>query len=199
MSTDRFRIPPKELEEMLPQQSLLLRLAAEAIADAGWDERTRLRCGCLVGLGLDMNATNFHARWSLLDKAREWDDRLGLGLSDEGLADWVEELRDAFGPPLRGVQRTMGAAGRIVASPGGATSSAWAARGFTRLERGDLRASGRRVRASAAGMIRRGSWTRRSSGRSTYPANSGRRSPRPSFTLRRRSPMARRCWSSSGS
>ena len=36
---DRFRIPPRELEEMLPQQSLMLRVAAEAIADAGWDAR----------------------------------------------------------------------------------------------------------------------------------------------------------------
>ena len=112
---DRFRIPPKELEEMLPQQSLFLRLAAEAIADAGWDDRTRLRCGCFVGLGLDMNATNFHVRWSLLDKARNWNERLGLGLSDEGLADWVGELRDAFGPALS-ANRTMGALGSIVAS-----------------------------------------------------------------------------------
>ena len=115
LPTDRFRIPPKELEEMLPQQSLLLRLAGEAIADAGWDEATRLRCGCLVGLGLDLNSTNFHVRWSLLDRAREWSDRLGLGLEGEALAAWVEELRDAFGPPLT-ANRTMGALGSIVAS-----------------------------------------------------------------------------------
>ena len=37
----QFRIPPKELGEMLPQQSLMLRVAAEAIRDAGWDARTR--------------------------------------------------------------------------------------------------------------------------------------------------------------
>ena len=115
LPTDRFRIPPKELEEMLPQQSLFLRLASEAIADAGWDDRTRLRCGCLVGLGLDMNATNFHVRWSLLGKAREWNERLGLGLSDEDLADRVGRLRDEFGPALS-ANRTMGALGSIVAS-----------------------------------------------------------------------------------
>jgi acyl transferase domain-containing protein/3-hydroxymyristoyl/3-hydroxydecanoyl-(acyl carrier protein) dehydratase len=115
LPTDRFRIPPRELEEMLPQQSLLLRLASEAIDDAGWDDRTRLRCGCLVGLGLDMNATNFHVRWSLLNKAREWNEQLALNLSDEVLAGWVEELRDAFGPPLS-ANRTMGALGSIVAS-----------------------------------------------------------------------------------
>ena len=113
--SDRFRIPPRELEEMLPQQSLLLRVAAEAIADAGWAEGTRLRSGCLVGLGLDLNATNFHVRWSLLEKAREWDGRLGLGLDEEGLAAWAEELRDGFGPALS-ANRTMGALGSIVAS-----------------------------------------------------------------------------------
>jgi len=116
LPTDRFRIPPRELEEMLPQQSLFLRLAGEAIADAGWDsEQTRLRCGCIVGLGLDMNTTNFHVRWSLLNKAREWNDRLGLGKTPEDLSRWVDELRDAFGPPLT-ANRTMGALGSIVAS-----------------------------------------------------------------------------------
>ena len=37
LRVDRFRIPPRELEEMLPQQSLMLKVAAEAIEDAGWD------------------------------------------------------------------------------------------------------------------------------------------------------------------
>ncbi len=116
LPTDRFRIPPKELEEMLPRQSLLLRLAAEAVADAGWDEgESRDRWGCLVGLGLDLNATQFHARWSLLPEARAWNDRLGLGLAGEALAGWVAGLRDAFGPALN-ANRTMGALGSIVAS-----------------------------------------------------------------------------------
>ncbi len=116
LPSDRFRIPPRELEEMLPQQSLLLRLASEAIADAGWnDDAARPRSGCFVGLGLDPNATNFHVRWSLLDKAREWDRRLGLDLSDGAMAAWVGELRDTFGPALS-ANRTMGALGSIVAS-----------------------------------------------------------------------------------
>ncbi|WP_435007871.1 beta-ketoacyl synthase N-terminal-like domain-containing protein [Tundrisphaera lichenicola] len=115
LPTDRFRIPPRELEEMLPQQSLLLRLASEAILDAGWDDRTRLRCGCFIGLGLDPNTSNFHVRWSLLNRAREWNDRLGLGLAGEAFDRWVLELREAFGPALS-ANRTMGALGSIVAS-----------------------------------------------------------------------------------
>jgi len=113
--SDRFRIPPRELEEMLPRQSLLLRVASEAIADAGWDEGTRPRSGCMVGLGLDLNATNFHVRWSLLNRAREWDRRLGLGLDDAAIAGWAGELREACGPALS-ANRTMGALGSIVAS-----------------------------------------------------------------------------------
>ncbi len=115
LPTDRFRIPPKELEEMLPQQSLVLRLAAEAIADAGWDDSERLRAGCLIGLGLDLNTTNFHVRWSLLDRARGWAVRLGLDPEGEAFDRWVEGLRDAFGPALS-ANRTMGALGSIAAS-----------------------------------------------------------------------------------
>ena len=81
---DQFRIPPKELSEMLPQQSLMLRVAAEAIRDAGWDPRLALRTGVLIGIGLDLNTTNFHLRWSIADRAREWDRKRSPGLSPRG-------------------------------------------------------------------------------------------------------------------
>ena len=98
---------------MLPQQTLMLQVAAEAIADAGWDDRPRLRSGVVIGLGLDQNATNFHVRWSMLNAAREWNRALELGLSDAELEAWTQELRDAFGPPLT-ANRTMGALGGLV-------------------------------------------------------------------------------------
>ena len=100
---------------MLPQQSLALWVAAEAIADAGWDDRPRLRAGVFVGIGLDLNTTNFHFRWSLLEEARRWNRQLGLDLSDEELRAWTAALRDAAGPPLT-ANRTMGALGGLVAS-----------------------------------------------------------------------------------
>lgn len=112
---DRFRIPPKELEEMLPQQSLALLAAADAIADAGWDDRPRLRAGVILGIGLDPNSTNFHLRWTLPKKARAWNETLGLGLSDDALTRWIAALRDASGPPLT-PNRTMGALGGLIAS-----------------------------------------------------------------------------------
>jgi 3-oxoacyl-(acyl-carrier-protein) synthase/3-hydroxymyristoyl/3-hydroxydecanoyl-(acyl carrier protein) dehydratase len=115
LAASRFRIPPRELEEMLPQQLLTLLVAAEAIADARWNENQLLETGVLIGLGLDMNTTNFHFRWSLLNRAREWNQEFDLNLSPEDLDKWVKELRDAAGPPLT-ANRTMGALGGVVAS-----------------------------------------------------------------------------------
>jgi acyl transferase domain-containing protein/3-hydroxymyristoyl/3-hydroxydecanoyl-(acyl carrier protein) dehydratase len=113
--TDRFRIPPKELEEMLPQQVLMLLAAGEAIADCRWKTDRLLQTGVFVGLGLDLNTTNFHVRWWLLNQAREWNQEWGLGLDSEELTKWIQELRDGFGPPLT-ANRTMGALGGVVAS-----------------------------------------------------------------------------------
>lgn len=92
---DKFRIPPKELEEMLPQQLLMLKVAAGAIADARWNSDQLLRTGVFVGVGLDLNTTNFCVRWSLLGQ--------------------TPEVRDAAGPPLT-ANRTMGALASIAAS-----------------------------------------------------------------------------------
>jgi acyl transferase domain-containing protein/3-hydroxymyristoyl/3-hydroxydecanoyl-(acyl carrier protein) dehydratase len=92
IQADRFRIPPRELQETLPQQLLMLQVAAEAIDAAGLLEERRARTGVFIGLGLDLNTTNFHFRWSL--------DPL---------------LRDTAGPPLT-ASRTMGSLGSIVAS-----------------------------------------------------------------------------------
>ena len=157
----------------------------EAIADAGWDDRTRTpAAGCLVGLGLDLNATNFHVRWSLLDKAREWNDRLGLGLVGRRSGRLGEPAsRDAFGPALS-ANRTMGALGSIVASRV-AREFRLGGPSFTVSSE---ETSGFRALDVAVGMLRRGeSWTRRSSGPSTSPATSGPRSPKdtlhPSTTL----------------
>ncbi|MBA4063847.1 MAG: type I polyketide synthase [Isosphaera sp.] len=89
VSAGRFRTPPKELAETLPQQLLLLNVAAAALDDcrgtspAAGDPTT----GVFVGLALDPNTTNFHLRWS------------GAG----------------GGPPLT-ADRTMGALGSIAAS-----------------------------------------------------------------------------------
>ena len=64
---DRFRIPPKELEETLPQQLLMLQVAASALDDAPTSAKhpseDHPTTGVFIGLGLDPNTTNFHLRW----------------------------------------------------------------------------------------------------------------------------------------
>ena len=96
---DRFRIPPVELEHMLPQQSLMLAVAKGAMDDAGLGTEEKLSTGVFVGIGLDLNTTNFNFRWSVLG-------------SEEPSRD---ALADAAAPPLI-ANRTMGALGGIVAS-----------------------------------------------------------------------------------
>ena len=120
---DAFRIPPKELEEMLPQQLLMLQVAARALRDAGFQngnggdarESSHHDTGVFVGLGLDLNTTNFSFRWSLADTAKKWAERLSLDLSEGEMEDWIASLRDSAGPALT-ANRTMGALGSIVAS-----------------------------------------------------------------------------------
>ncbi len=113
----RFRIPPNELKDMLPQQLLMLQVAAKALEDAGISAAKSVlrQAGVYVGIGLDLNTTNFHLRWALLKKAREWTRQHGLALDDAELEAWTAALRTACNPPLT-ANRTMGALGGIVAS-----------------------------------------------------------------------------------
>src|SRR5262249_50265671 len=112
---DQFRIPPKELEEMLPQQLLMLQVAAAALDDAKNWETHRARAGVFLGLRLDLNTTNFHFRWWVLEAGRAWQ-RRQCGEIDEGeFGDWLKQLRDAAHPALN-ANRTMGALGSITAS-----------------------------------------------------------------------------------
>ncbi len=90
-ATGRFRIPPRELEEMLPQQLLMLDVAARAAEAAKLCDAERPRTGVFIGIGLDLNTTNYHFRWS------------------------VRGDRDLAGPALT-ANRTMGGLGSIIAS-----------------------------------------------------------------------------------
>lgn len=115
LSAEQFRIPPKELEEMLPQQLLMLQTAAGAMADAGLTREDNLGGGVFVGTTLDLNSTNFSFRWSLAEQAPSWARSLGFDLAPDELSAWTAELREAATPPLT-ANRTMGALGSIVAS-----------------------------------------------------------------------------------
>ncbi|MGK2906239.1 MAG: beta-ketoacyl synthase N-terminal-like domain-containing protein, partial [Desulfuromonadales bacterium] len=110
-----FRIPPKEIEEMLPRQLLMLKVADEALQDAGLKNEDLLFTGVFIGAGLDLNATNFSFRWGIQTFVRRWAQQLGRELSAAELKTWIADLREAAGPALS-ANRVMGALGSIVAS-----------------------------------------------------------------------------------
>ena len=115
LPANRFRIPPREMEEMLPQQLLMLQTAAEALHNAGLDREDNPTTGVFIGIALDLNSTNFSLRWSLPGQAPRWAQKTGLELSPAELAEWTSGLCDAAGPSLS-ANRTMGALGSVVAS-----------------------------------------------------------------------------------
>ncbi|MCA2979175.1 MAG: hypothetical protein INH37_12875, partial [Myxococcaceae bacterium] len=112
----RFKVPPLELPSVLPQQLLMLQVAAEAVEQAGGlGEAPRLRTGALVGLSLDLEATSFHVRWVLERHAREALVRAGVDVSEAELAAWVTRAAATVAAPLD-AQRVLGALGGIVTS-----------------------------------------------------------------------------------
>ncbi len=111
----RFRIPPKEMEEMLPQQLLMLQTAANALHDAGLNKQNNQKTGIFIGIAHELNSTTYGLRWPIPQKGSEWAKQAGLKITESQLESWSEELRDAISPPLT-ANRTMGALGNIVAS-----------------------------------------------------------------------------------
>jgi PfaB family protein len=110
------RLPPNEIPETLPQQLIMLQSVARALKDSGEPTpHTNLRTGVIIGMGLDLNTTNFHHRWALLDLARQWAQSLDLQLEAEELDQWVSTLRAESGPALT-PGRVLGALGNIIAS-----------------------------------------------------------------------------------
>ena len=111
----RFKIPPREVEEALPQQMLMLQVAEHAIADADLSQVDRLRTGVFVGIELDLNTTNYHLRWAARSHAGDWAQRLGRPSHGEEFDRWVDELCDSLTPALN-ANRTIGGLGSIAAS-----------------------------------------------------------------------------------
>ncbi len=112
----RFRISPNEIPQTLPQQLLALQVVADALADAGSESTgPETRSGAFVGMGLDLNTSNYHLRWVMPRLARDWIGQLGLSLSDAEFDEWVAQLRDAVGPALN-APRVLGNLGGMIAS-----------------------------------------------------------------------------------
>lgn len=83
----RYRLPPTQVLEMLPQQLLMLNAATMAVDMAG---EIPAATGVCIGLGLDCNTGHFYVRWQQSDTIVQW--------------------------PALTYGRTLGALGSIVAS-----------------------------------------------------------------------------------
>ena len=111
-----LHIPPNEIPDILLQHLLMLKISHNAMADAGYTSRElRPRMGAVIGMGFDMEATDYHVRWSLANTHADWLKQAGLSQNDARKAVWLESLKDDFGPPLN-TSRTLGALAGIVAS-----------------------------------------------------------------------------------
>ena len=107
IAVGRFRISPKELPDVLPQQLVMLETVDGALRDTLGRKPEPLRWGVFTGIGLDYNSTNFVLRWRLEPDTARW--------AEPPAADRLEALREAASPPLTS-ERTVGALGGIVAS-----------------------------------------------------------------------------------
>ena len=116
VAASEFHLPPKEIPDILPQQLLMLKVAAEAMRDADLPLRQeRIDMGAVIGIDFDMEATNFHVRWQMANIVEQWTDRPENIHKGINRSDWLESLKNSCNPPLT-ASRTLGALGGIVAS-----------------------------------------------------------------------------------
>ncbi len=60
----KFRVPPHDLPSLLPQQLLMLNVAAQAVEDAGLElNGPQPSMGTYIGVSLDAETNNYHHRW----------------------------------------------------------------------------------------------------------------------------------------
>ncbi|MEI6261861.1 MAG: beta-ketoacyl synthase N-terminal-like domain-containing protein, partial [Deltaproteobacteria bacterium] len=111
-----LHIPPNEIPDILLQHLLMLKVSHRAMADAGYTSRKlRPRMGAIIGMGFDMEATDYHVRWNLGNTHADWLKQAGVSLNDDQRAAWLKYLKDDFGPALN-ASRTLGALAGVVAS-----------------------------------------------------------------------------------
>jgi 3-oxoacyl-(acyl-carrier-protein) synthase/3-hydroxymyristoyl/3-hydroxydecanoyl-(acyl carrier protein) dehydratase len=99
-----LRFPPKDLEETLPQQLLVLAAAREAMEQVT-STLPRERTSVLVGMQCDAEIARHGARW----RVAGWAEALGAS------KDWVPAARDGF-VPLLGAAGVIGAMPNIVSN-----------------------------------------------------------------------------------
>jgi len=114
-----FRIPPNEIPDILAQQLLMLKTAAEAVDDARISLGRELpRAGTAIGMEFDLEDTDFHTRWQMIHQEESLRDAICRNIpemDDTSASQWLKALRDALSRPLTAA-RVVGSLGGIVAS-----------------------------------------------------------------------------------
>ncbi|MDR0622768.1 MAG: hypothetical protein LBJ61_12990 [Deltaproteobacteria bacterium] len=119
LDVKKFHLPPKELSEALPQQTLAFKASKAAVAAAGldpdhWPESIdRNRVGVFMGVEIDPRSADYALRW--LAPSRAAAALKGYGLGEEKLAALMEAMREGA-PPILTHGRVLGALGSFVAS-----------------------------------------------------------------------------------
>ncbi len=111
-----LHIPPNEIKDILVQHLIMVKVASRAMCDAGYTSRKHSpRMGAVIGIGFDMEATDFHVRWSINSKYENWLKKAGIFLNDYEKRQWQKSLKNEAGQPLT-APRTLGALAGIIAS-----------------------------------------------------------------------------------
>jgi 3-oxoacyl-(acyl-carrier-protein) synthase/3-hydroxymyristoyl/3-hydroxydecanoyl-(acyl carrier protein) dehydratase len=112
----RFRIPPHEFQDMLPQQVAMLLAAMQAADEAGWSAAdARPDTGIFVGLDVDALANTYRYRWKLEQLIDEGPVRGQRLVADDAATSGGEQLKDSFHKPLT-ANRVLGSLASLVAS-----------------------------------------------------------------------------------
>lgn len=109
----RFKFPPKEEDQPIAQQLLLLKVADQAVRDAGLHEGSNV--AVIVALGTELSLHQYRGRLDLSWQIRDGLARAGVELQPAQLTALENITKDAINPPAQ-VNQYTGAIGNIVSS-----------------------------------------------------------------------------------
>ncbi len=106
LSLEDTHFPPRDLEQTLPQQLMLLAAAQQALRDLG--NLDVLRTGIFTGMEVDPEITRYGIRWRLEELLR--------ARGEDPLEPWLAATRDSITPALEGPARIVGNMPSMVAN-----------------------------------------------------------------------------------
>ena len=106
LSLEDTHFPPRDLEQTLPQQLMLLAAAQQALRDL--DNLDVLRTGIFTGMEVDPEITRYGVRWRLEELLRAH--------GEDPLEPWLAATKESITPALEGPARIVGNMPSMVAN-----------------------------------------------------------------------------------